>query len=101
MTWTEFGWLIFPGCHDLISDPTGDNQDVPHIKETYHESSTLQKIPLVGSQMSQQCEIAIKISLMASTFDLLQNDHNFFMNGLQSIDHALFSLFQKVQEQKN
>lgn len=45
--------------------------------------------------MSQQCEIAIKISLMASTFDLLQNDHNFFMNGLYRpvIDHALFSLF--------
>ena len=49
MIWTEFGWLIFPGCHDLISDPTGDNQDVRHIKETYHESSTLKKIPLVGS----------------------------------------------------
>ena len=43
--------------------------------------------------MFQQCEIAIKVSLMASAFDLLQNDHDFFMNGLQSIDHALFSLF--------
>lgn len=49
MIWTGFGWLIFPGRHDLISDPTEDNQDVPHVKETHHESSTLQKIPLVGS----------------------------------------------------
>lgn len=30
------GCLIFPGCHDLISDPTGHNQDAPHIKEKHH-----------------------------------------------------------------